>query len=32
MPLAIPIEQATNEADVQAYEIRKRDADAKGIR
>jgi hypothetical protein len=32
MPLAIPVDQATNEEDFHAYEIRKQEADAKGVR
>ena len=32
MPLAIPVDNATNEEEFQAYEARKQEADAKGIR
>jgi len=32
MPLAIPVDQATNEEEYKAYELRKQDADAKGVR
>ena len=32
MPLAIPIEKATNEEEFQAYEMRKQEAEAKGLK
>ena len=32
MPLAIPIEKATNEEEFQAYEARKQEAEAKGLK
>ena len=32
MPLAIPIEKATNEEEFQAYEVRKQEAEAKGLK
>jgi len=32
MPLTIPVDMATNEVDYQAFEVRKREAEAKGLR
>ena len=32
MPFAIPIEKATNEDEFQAYEARKQEAEAKGLK
>ena len=32
MPLAIPVDQATNEEEFRAYELRKQEAEAKGVR
>lgn len=32
MPLTIPVDRATNEVDYQAFEVRKREAEAKGMR